>query len=118
MSWLVGKLKRKPNEKNDIIKKIIIPVVIASVAFLSGCGNSWEVTKKNWNSDFGDLQRHVKVYDSFTKETVWEYTGDVYLTDDSGPGDLTIIYRDSKGKVRKNDFCGQHIQAVLMEVAD
>lgn len=90
--------------------------VLSFTLLVSGCGNDWEVTKKNWNSDFGDLTRHVKVYDSISKEVLWEYTGDVYLRDSGNSGNYSIIYRDSKGKVRKNDFIGNHIGIVMQEV--
>lgn len=98
------------------MKKLMI--VLGLTAFLAGCGNSWEVTKKEMKSDLGDLKREVKVYDSLSKETLWEYTGDVYLTKDSGVGNITIIYRDSRGKVRKNDFMGTHVAISMHEVAD
>ena len=100
------------------MKKLLIIGTLACAALLSGCGNSWEVTKKSWKSDFGDLTRRVRVYDSLSKEVLWEYTGDVYVTDGSVPGNVTVIYRDSKGKIRKNDFLGQHVSFVMFEVAD
>lgn len=95
------------------IKKILY--ILSFTLLISGCGNDWEVTKKNWNSDFGDLTRHVKVYDSISKEVLWEYTGDVYLRE-CGTGNYSIIYRDSRGKVRKNDFVGNHIGISMQEV--
>lgn len=93
-------------------------ILLAVSVFLTGCGNSWEVTKKEINSDLGDLKRDVKVYDSISKEVLWEYSGDVYLTDASSPGNITIIYRDNRGKVRKNDFIGTHIAISMREVID
>lgn len=98
------------------MNKILLMLGLATA--LTGCGNSWEVAKKEINSNLGDLKRDVKVYDSLSKETLWEYVGDVYLTDSSSPGDITIIYRDSRGKVRKNDFIGTHIAISMREVAN
>lgn len=97
------------------MKKLIILSAVAACALLSGCGNSWEVTKKSINSDFGDLVRHVKVYDSRTKETIWTHTGPVYVTDKSEPGNITLIYRDASGKFRKNDFIGENLSIVMLE---
>ena len=98
------------------MKKILLMLGLATA--LTGCGNSWEVAKKEINSDLGDLKRAVKVYDSRSKDVLWEYVGDVYLTDSSSPGNITIIYRDSRGEVRKNDFVGMHIAISMLEVAD
>lgn len=78
-----------------------------------GCGNDWEVTKKNFVSDYGDLERHVVVYDSWANKVLWEYTGNIYLRD-IGDSKFTLVYRDERGKVRKNDFFGGHL-AIMME---
>lgn len=94
--------------------KKLIPIVFG-VAFLCGCGNDWEITKKNLKSDFGDLTRHVVVYDSWSGKVLWEYTGDVYLRE-AGKGNYSIVYRDDYGKVRKNDYVGNHLSISLEEV--
>ena len=94
----------------------IMSLVLMGLA-LSGCGNSWEMTKKNWSSDLSDLPRRVTIWDSLTGETVWTFEGPVYLSDHSSPGNLSIIYRDSNGKLRKNDYVGQHLAISLEEVA-
>lgn len=93
------------------MKKLIAIVLVALT--VCGCGNDWEVTKKNFVSDFGDLERHVVVYDSWANKVLWEYTGNVYLRD-AGGSNFTLVYRDRYGKVRKNDFIGSHL-AIMME---
>lgn len=98
------------------IIKIMASIVVCCI--LCGCGNSWEITKKNFKSDYGEVPRHIVVYDSFTNKVIWDYVGEIYVDDCSKPGNLSVIYRDMKGKVRKNDFMGQHIQMYMFEVVD
>ena len=97
------------------MKKLIALSMLA--IGLVGCGNQWEVTKKNFKSDFGDLHRHVVVYDSWSGKKVWEYTGAVYLEDSRyGKGNYTVVYYDSQKKARKNDFIGSHLAIIMREL--
>lgn len=98
------------------INKIMASMAVCCI--LCGCGNSWEITKKNPKSNYGDVPRHIVVYDSFTSKTLWDYTGEIYVDDTSRPGNLSVVYRDARGKIRKNDFMGQHIQMYMFEVAN
>lgn len=93
------------------MKRFIFAVLCATL--MCGCGNDWEITKKNFKSDFGDLERHVVVYDSWSNKTLWEYTGFVYLRE-AGQGNYSLMYYDEYGTVRKNDYIGNHI-AIIME---
>lgn len=93
------------------MKRFIFAILCATM--MCGCGNNWEITKKNFKSDFGDLERHVVVYDSWSNKTLWEYTGFVYLRE-SGQGNYSFMYYDEYGTVRKNDYIGNHI-AIMME---
>lgn len=98
------------------MKKILAAAGLVCVSlFAAGCGNGWELTKKNFKSDYSELYRTIKVYDSFTKDVLWEYTGVMYLSDASKPGNVSIVYKKA-GKYYKNDFVGQHIQVVLTEI--
>lgn len=47
-----------------VAKKIIVGVLAIGIIFLlCGCGESWERTKKNWNSEYnGGLERTISVY--------------------------------------------------------
>lgn len=94
--------------------KKILPLAFCT-ALLCGCGNDWEITKKNFKSDFGDLPRHVIVYDSWANKVLWEYTGDVYLRN-GGNGNYSLLYRDDDGRVRKNDYVGNHLCISLEEI--
>lgn len=96
----------------NIIKLVAIGILTAVMA---GCGNSWEMTKKNWKSNYSELPRHVKVYDSLSKEILWEYDGEMYLSESSHTGNIAIIYRDSRGKMKKLDCLGQHICLIMNE---
>lgn len=102
------------------IDRIVNIAKIAGVAglflVLAGCGNGWEISKKELKSNYSDLLRRVKVYDSFTKETLWEFEGVVYMSEKSVPGNVTFVYRDSQGRLMKNDFVGQHIQTAMFEI--
>ena len=107
------------NKMNKMNKMKILAVgAIISSILLSGCGNSWEMTKKNIASDMGTLKRDVVVYDSWTKETLWKYSGEIYLDSSSTPGNISIVYKDGRGKIRKNDFLGQHIAVVMKEIVE
>lgn len=47
-----------------VAKKIIVGVLTIGIIFLlCGCGESWERTKKDWNSEYnGGLERTISVY--------------------------------------------------------
>lgn len=47
-----------------VAKKIIVGVLtIGIIFFLCGCGESWERTKKDWDSNYnGGLKRSISVY--------------------------------------------------------
>ena len=89
-------------------------IVIMGCLLLSGCGNGWEITKKNFKSNYSELPRKVVVYDSFKAEPIWEFTGIVYMSDDSCSGNVSIIYKKG-GKYYKNDFVGHHINVYMIE---
>ena len=94
-------------------------VALALLSFgLLGCGNGWEITKKNIRSDLGNLRRHVVVYDSLAKKKVWEYVGVVYLSDNGSDsrGNYAFIYYDTNGMSRKNDFIGVHLTVSMREM--
>lgn len=47
-----------------VAKKIIVGVLTIGIIFLlCGCGESWERSKKDWNSEYnGGLERTISVY--------------------------------------------------------
>lgn len=47
-----------------VAKKIIVGVLtIGIIVLLCGCGESWERTKKDWDSEYnGGLERTISVY--------------------------------------------------------
>ena len=91
-------------------------LMIASMGclLLSGCGHGWEMTKKNFKSNYSELPRKVVVYDSFKAEPIWEFTGIVYMSDTSCVGNVSIIYKKG-GEYYKNDFVGHHINVYMIE---
>ena len=89
-------------------------IAIMSCLLLSGCDNGWEMTKKNFKSNYSELPRKVVVYDSFKAEPIWEFTGIVYMSDTSCVGNVSIIYKKG-GKYYKNDFVGHHINVYMIE---
>ena len=99
-------------KKSKKMKTLMIAIM--GCLLLSGCGNGWEMTKKNFKSNYSELPRKVVVYDSFKAETIWEFTGIVYMSDDSRVGNVSIIYKKG-GEYYKNDFVGQHINVYMIE---
>ena len=89
-------------------------IAIMGCLLLSGCGNGWEITKKNFKSNYSELPRKVVVYDSFKAEPIWEFTGIVYMSDDSREGNVSIIYKKGR-EYYKNDFVGHHINVYMIE---
>ena len=89
-------------------------IAIIGCLLLSGCGNGWEITKKNFKSNYSELPRKVVVYDSFKAEPIWEFTGIVYMSDTSCVGNVSIIYKKG-GEYYKNDFVGRHINVYMIE---
>lgn len=94
------------------MKMLIIGII--GCLLLSGCGNRWEMTKKNFKSNYSELPRKVVVYDSFKAEPIWEFTGIVYMSGDSKPGNVSLVHKKN-GKIYKNDFVGQHINVYMIE---
>lgn len=92
----------------------ILMIVIMGCLLLSGCGNDWEMTKKNFKSNYSELPRKVVVYDSFKDEPIWEFTGIVYMDGTSTPGNVSIVYKKD-GEYYKNDFVGQHLNVYMIE---
>ena len=89
-------------------------IAIMGCLLLSGCGNGWEITKKNFKSNYSELPRKVVVYDSFKAEPIWEFTGIVYMSDTSCSGNVSIIFKKD-GEYYKNDFVGHHINVCMIE---
>lgn len=89
-------------------------IVIMGCLLLSGCGNGWEMFKKNFKSNFSELPRTVVVYDSFKAEPIWEFTGIVYMDYDSTQGNVSIVFKKD-GRYYKNDFIGNHINVYMVE---
>ena len=42
-------------------------IAIMGCLLLSGCGNDWEMTKKNFKSNYSELPRKVVVYSSLNR---------------------------------------------------
>lgn len=81
---------------------------------LVGCGNSWEQKKKNWASDYGDLERDVTVINALTKDTLFSYSGPCYINTAASPGDITFIYYVN-GQAKKADFLGEFVIFTAIE---
>lgn len=91
---------------------------IAALSLVVGCGNNWEMTKKNFKSDYTSLKREVVVYDSMCGKELWRFTGVVYLSDRSRPGNTSFVYKDNSGEYKKMDFLGHAISVSMKEVAE
>ena len=101
---------------NKIVSTLSIVTVVAILFSAIGCGNNWRITAKNMMSNYDELPRHVLVYDSMSKKTLWDYTGPVYArVYKERPGNFTILYKKN-GKLFKNDYIGNHLNLILEEV--
>lgn len=60
------------------------------MVFIISC-NSWKTTAKNIASEFSLMDRTIKIYNSYTGEIVWEYSGNCYISGNSSD-DVSIIY--------------------------
>lgn len=78
------------------------------------CGNHWEVTKKEWKSDYGNLERRITVY-NINGDVVWDYSGSCYITESSSNGNLTVIYYVDNA-AKKADFFGNMLSFVIIEL--
>ena len=89
------------------MKKVIVVVVLLVIVSLTSCGMGWENFKKDYKSNFGGgLERVITVKNMYTGELVWEYEGVAYIDGESSSGDVTIVYYDNHGKIKKADFIG------------
>lgn len=89
-------------------------MLVSFLMLAFSCGNEWEVTKKKWKSDFGNLERKITVY-NINGEVVWDYSGSCYITETSINGNLTVIYY--VGDVaKKADFFGNMLSFVIIEL--
>jgi len=74
----------------------------------TSCGMGWQNFTKDVGSDLGGgLVRTIVVENLYTGEVKWTYSGKAYIKDGSSPGDVTIIYRNSDGDLKKYDVIGQ-----------
>lgn len=87
--------------------------ILFCILMISGCGNSWEMTKKNYQSDYGELRREITIVNSFTGEIIWKYDGITYIQN-SSEGDISILFYEN-GKPKKADFIGQGLIATIIE---
>jgi len=94
---------------------IFVLVVLLGIV-MSFTGNNFQIWKKNLQTNYGDgLDRNVVVSNAVTGETLWTYSGKCYVDDSSEPGDLTVIYYDNEGNVKKADFIGNMINLSMTE---
>lgn len=96
------------------MKRLLFSVALCSL--VAGCGNEWEMTKKNFKANYISLKREVVVYDSMCGKELWRFTGEVFLSDGSKPGNTSFVYTDKDGKCKKADFLGHMISVSLKEV--
>lgn len=88
-------------------KSLIVVLMLAALLMLSSCGMAWQEWKKDFKSDVGGgLPRDITVVNMYTDEVIWEYSGVAYIDSESTSGDITVIYRDQNGVVKKADFIG------------
>lgn len=89
---------------NKKVTTVVLMVVL--MMLLSSCGMSWQNWKKDFKSDLGGgLERTITVTNMLTGEEVWAHEGISYIKDDSGAGDVTIMYYNGRD-VKKADFLG------------
>jgi hypothetical protein len=79
----------------------------------SGC-NACDNTVKNLQSNWTNLPRDITVINALRGDTIFKYSGPCYITDESGKGDITLIYKVN-GTSKKADFLGDHVIFIAVE---
>lgn len=96
------------------MKKLLLTAVALSVALtFTGC-NSCTHFMKDLESDFSELERDIKVLNAITGDTIFTYSGPCYISEGSGDGDVTLIFKRN-GVSKKADFIGEHIIFIATE---
>lgn len=94
-------------------KLILAAVALAITLTITGC-NSCTHLMKDLESDFAELERDITVLNAITGDTVFTYSGPCYISEGSGSGDVTLIFKRN-GVSKKADFIGQHIIFIATE---
>lgn len=92
---------------------LLTAVALSAALTFAGC-NSCTHTLKNLESDFSELERDIKVLNAITGDTIFTYSGPCYISEGSGDGDVTLIFKRN-GVSKKADFIGTHIIFIAME---
>lgn len=80
-----------------------IILILMVLTLLVSCSEMSLLTK-NFRSSTKGLDRTITVTDVAGNE-VWTYSGMSYISDESGFGDITVIYYEND-KMKKIDFIG------------
>lgn len=117
-------------KKTEFIMIIALAVAAAiltltAIAMLAvGCINSKSeksVDKTYMNGQIGGPNaftgvRYVKVYDSMSREVLWEHEGVVFISEWSTPGNYQFIYQsDGTNEFKNVDVIGQHICVIMID---
>lgn len=94
-------------------KLLFTAVALAITLTFTGC-NSCTHVMKDLESDFSELERDIKVINAITGDTIFTYSGPCYISEGSGSGDVTLIFKRN-GVSKKADFIGQHILFIATE---
>ena len=84
-----------------VVSALFVVAVVVIVFALSSCGNDWNLKMKNYESNYGGLQRTIQVY-TITGTLITEIKGKVYFENksgDSGVGDVAIYDVNTQKKV-------------------
>ena len=93
--------------RNTLRALLIVTMLSLILMLFTSCGMGWQNFKKDFKSDIGGgLSRLITVSNMLTSEVVWEYEGVAYIDDSSTSGDVTIVYYDKFGSIKKADFIG------------
>lgn len=96
------------------MKKLLLAAVALSAALtFTGC-NSCTHVMKDLESDFSELERDITVLNAITGDTIFTYSGPCYISEGSGDGDVTLIFKRN-GVSKKADFIGNHIIFIAKE---
>lgn len=90
-----------------LIVTMLSLMLMFMLMLFTSCGMGWQNFKKDFKSDIGGgLSRSITVSNMLTSDVVWEYEGVAYIDDSSTSGDVTIVYYDKFGSIKKADFIG------------
>lgn len=90
------------------MKKLYLAILAISMLFICGCGNGWELWKKDFKSDYaGGLEREYNIY-TINGQLIKTISGTSYWTHSNGTVVMDVTIYNVKTN-KKIDMVGNFI---------